>query len=94
MLHFELVDRVLDDGRGVDVGGRDDVGDVAVYEDVTGLQAQDRRLGAARVGAAEPYCGGWFRWLAKAPSRVSRSQSHVVANNNGTDGCKMQDTGM
>lgn len=54
MLDLQVRDRILDDGAGVDVGRADDVGDVAVDEDVTGLQAEDRRLGDARVGAAEP----------------------------------------
>lgn len=31
-----------------------DVGDVAVHEDVAGLEARDGRFGHARVGAAEP----------------------------------------
>lgn len=54
VLHLQVGDGVLDDGRGVDVGGGDDVRDVAVDEDVTGLQAQDGGLGAARVRAAKP----------------------------------------
>ena len=45
---------ILDDCAGIDVGRADDVGDVAVDEDVTGLQAEDRRLGDAGVGAAQP----------------------------------------
>lgn len=56
VLDPQVHDGVLDDRRGVDVGRRHDVGDVAVDEDVARLQAQDRRLGAARVGAAEPDC--------------------------------------
>lgn len=52
VLDLEEGDGVLDHGRRVDVGRRDDVGNVAVHEDVAGLQAQDRRLGAARIGAA------------------------------------------
>ena len=32
----------------------DDVGDVAVHEDVAGLEAEDGRFGDARVGAADP----------------------------------------
>jgi hypothetical protein len=54
VLDFEVGDGVLDDGRGVDVGWGDDVGDVAVDEDVAGLEAEDGGFGAARVGAAEP----------------------------------------
>jgi len=57
---------VLDHGRGVDVGGGDDVGDVAVYEDVAGLEAEDCGFRAARVGAAEPDCGGLVSSLGEA----------------------------
>ena len=56
--YLEVHDGVLDDGEGVDVGGRDDVGDVAVHEDVTGLEAEDSGFGDAGVGAAEP---DWVR---------------------------------
>lgn len=48
---FQKGDGVLDHGRRVDVGRRDDVGNVAVHKHVARLQAQDRRLGAARIGA-------------------------------------------
>ncbi|KAH8194836.1 hypothetical protein TruAng_011006 [Truncatella angustata] len=51
VLDLEERDRVLDHGRRVDVRRRDDVGNVAVHEDVARLQTQDRRLWAARVGA-------------------------------------------
>jgi len=54
VLDLEVGDGVLDDGGGVEVTGVHDVGDVAVHEDVAGLQAQDGGLGAARVGAADP----------------------------------------
>lgn len=54
VLHLEVGDGILDDGRGVDVGGGDDVGNVAVDKDVAGLQAQDGGLGTARVRAAKP----------------------------------------
>lgn len=56
VLDFEVGDGVLDHGRGVDVGGRNDVGDVAVDKDVAGLHAEDGGLGAAGVGAADPDC--------------------------------------
>lgn len=32
----------------------DDVCDIAMHKDVAGLQAQNRGLGAARVGASDP----------------------------------------
>lgn len=54
VLDLQVGDGVLDDRGGVEVAGVHDVGDVAVHEDVTGLQAQDGGLGAARVGAADP----------------------------------------
>ena len=56
VLDLEVDDGVLDDGGRVDVGPRDDVGNVAVDKDVSGLQAEDGCLGAAGVGAAEPDC--------------------------------------
>lgn len=58
VLDFEVRDGVFDHRRGVDVGRGDDVGDVAVHEDVARLQAEDHGLGAAGVGAPEPDCGG------------------------------------
>jgi hypothetical protein len=53
---FEMLDGIFDDGRDGDVGGRDDVGDVAVDEDVAGLEAEDGGFGDAGVGAADPDC--------------------------------------
>lgn len=54
VLDLQVDDGVLDDGEGVEVGGGDDVGDVAVDEDVAWLKAEDGGLGDASVGAAEP----------------------------------------
>lgn len=54
VLNFQILDGILNDGQGVDVGVDEDVGDVAVAEDLTGLQAQDGRLGTSRVRAAYP----------------------------------------
>jgi hypothetical protein len=54
VLDLQVLDGELDDAERVDVRGRQDVGDVAVAEDLAGFQAQDRGLGAARVGAADP----------------------------------------
>ena len=59
VLDLEVRHRVLDHRRRVDVRRGDDVGDVAVHEDVARLQAEDRRLGAAGVGATEPDCVVW-----------------------------------
>jgi hypothetical protein len=49
-------DRVLDHGLRVDVRWRDDVGDVAVNEDVTWVQAEDCCFRDAGVGTADPDC--------------------------------------
>lgn len=54
MPHLEMLDRVRDDGLRVQVAGREDVGDVAVDEDVAGLHAEDGGFGDAGVGAADP----------------------------------------
>ncbi len=54
VLHLQVQDGVHDDGLGGEVRGREDVGDVAVDEDVTRLEAQDGGFGHAGVGAAEP----------------------------------------
>ncbi|KFY34059.1 hypothetical protein V494_07092 [Pseudogymnoascus sp. VKM F-4513 (FW-928)] len=58
MLDLQVRNRILDNRAGVDVGGADDVGDVAVNKNVTWLQAEDGGLGDARVGAAEPEDSG------------------------------------
>lgn len=42
---LEVGNGEFDDGQRVDVGGLDDVGNVAVDKDLTRLQAQDGRLG-------------------------------------------------
>jgi len=52
VLDLDVADRELDDGEGVEVRGANDVGDIAVHENVAGLQAQDGGLRDARVGAA------------------------------------------
>jgi len=54
VLDFQVLDGELDDGQTVDVGVHQDVGDVAVAEDLAGLQAKDRCFWAARVGTANP----------------------------------------
>jgi hypothetical protein len=51
---LEVSNGELNDGKRVDVGGCDDVGNVAVDKDLTRLQAQDGGLGDARVGASDP----------------------------------------
>lgn len=54
VFHLQVHDGVLDHAGRVEVAVVDDVGDVAVHEDVAGLEAQDGRLRAARVRAADP----------------------------------------
>jgi hypothetical protein len=54
--YFDVLDGVFDDGGDWDVGWGDDVGDVAVDEDVTGLETEEGGFGDAGVGAADPDC--------------------------------------
>ena len=54
MFHFEGADSVGDDALGAEVARVEDVGDVAMHEDVAGLEAEDGGLWAAGVGAADP----------------------------------------
>lgn len=54
VLHAHVRDGVLDHRGRRQVARVQDVGDVAVHEDVAGLEARDGRFGHARVGAAEP----------------------------------------
>jgi len=54
MLDAHVRDGVLDHRGGGEVARVQDVGDVAVDEDVAGLEARDGGFGDAGVGAAEP----------------------------------------
>lgn len=54
VLDLEVLDAELDGGEEGDVGGVDDVGDVAQHENLTGLLAQHGGLGDARVAASYP----------------------------------------
>ncbi len=54
VLHFEDLDGVLEDGEAVEIGVVDDVGDVAVNEDLAGAEAEDFVGGDAAVGATDP----------------------------------------
>lgn len=54
VLDAQMTDGVFDDRRRTKVGRVQNVGNVTVDKDVTGLQAQDGGLRAARVGAANP----------------------------------------
>lgn len=49
-----MLDGVGDHALAADVGRRQDVGDVAVHEDVARVEAEEGGLGDAGVGAAEP----------------------------------------
>lgn len=54
VLDFEVSDGELDDRERVDVGGGDNIGDVAVDKDLTRLEAENGCLGDAGVGASNP----------------------------------------
>lgn len=54
MFDLKILDCILDDRQRVEVGRSQDVGNVAVNEDVTGLKAENGRLWASRVRAAYP----------------------------------------
>lgn len=54
VLDLEVLDAELDGGEEGDVGGVDDVGDVAQHEDLTRLLSQHGGLGDARVAASYP----------------------------------------
>lgn len=56
MLHLDVSDGKLNDGQRVDVGGDDDVGDVAVDEGVAWLETENGGFGDAGVGATDPDC--------------------------------------
>lgn len=51
---FEVHNGKADDAEGVEVARVQDVGDVAVDEDIAGLEAEDGGFGDAGVGAADP----------------------------------------
>lgn len=51
---FQVLDRILDDGERVEVRWDDDVGDVAVAEDLARLETEDGGFGTAGVGASDP----------------------------------------
>lgn len=58
VLDLEMGDGELYDGERVDVGRRDNIGNVAVHKDLTGLQAEDGGLGNTGVCASNPKNGG------------------------------------
>jgi len=54
MLDLEVNNCVLDDGERGQVGGCQDVCNIAVDEDIAGFEAEDCCFGDAGVGAADP----------------------------------------
>lgn len=54
VFHFQVPHGELHDAQQTEVRRVDDVGDVAVGEDVAGFEAEDGGLGLTGVGAAEP----------------------------------------
>jgi len=54
VLHLEYIDGKLDDRQAVEVGVQDDVGDVAVDEQVAGQQADDLVGRHACIGTTDP----------------------------------------
>lgn len=54
VLDAQVLHGVLNNGTRAQVTGVQDIRNVAVNEDVTGLEAQHRGFRASRVGAAEP----------------------------------------
>lgn len=54
VLNLEDIDRVLQDSEQVEIGFRDDIGDIAVDEDFAGCEAGDLVGGHAAVRAADP----------------------------------------
>lgn len=57
MLHLQILDRVRNDGGGADVAGMQDIGNVAMHEDIARDPAEDGGLGHATVGTADPEDG-------------------------------------
>ena len=49
-----MLDGIFDDGGGVEVARVQDVGDVAVREDIAGVEAEDGGFRHTGVGAANP----------------------------------------
>ena len=54
MLDFQMHDGIADDAERVQVAPVQNIGDIAVHEDIAGLEAQERGFRDAGVGAADP----------------------------------------
>ena len=61
MLDLEVFHCILDDRKRIEVRGRQNICNITMNEDITGLQAKDSRFGASGVGASYPED---FRMLA------------------------------
>ena len=70
VLHFQHINGVLDHRQTVEVGMDNDVGDVAVHEDLARQQADDLVGRDARVGTTDPQ---QFRGLQAGQFSRSRS---------------------
>lgn len=57
MRYFQVRNGIFDDGRGIDIGRRDNVGDITMDENITRLEAENGGFGDTGVGAAEPDWG-------------------------------------
>lgn len=57
VFHLQMLNRKLHDAQETQIGGIDDIGDVAVGEDIAGLEAKDGGLWDTRVGATNPQDG-------------------------------------
>lgn len=54
VLDLEVLHRILNDGERVDISWNEDVGDVSVAEDITGLEAENGGFWATGVGTTDP----------------------------------------
>ena len=80
MRDLKVYNGVFDDSRDRNVSGGDDVSNVAVDEDVTGLQAEESGFGDAGVGAADPDCGvSVFCFLRVREERSRRTNGRCLA---------------
>ena len=54
VLDFQILNSILDDRKRVDVRRYENIGDIAMAEDLTRLQAKNGSLGTTRVGTPYP----------------------------------------
>lgn len=85
---LEVVDGVVDDALGTHVVRGEDVGDVAVHEDVAWLGVQQGCLWAAGVGAAEPEEGG------RLPFGAAGEEVRVFLGGFGGEGFVLREEGV